>query len=48
MAAYNYQVVAKDGGAWVHNPAYALQLLHDSVESLSERVDFDAGDLVRP
>jgi len=48
MAAYNYQVVAKDGGAWVHNPAYALQLLHDSVASLSERIDVETGRLVRP
>lgn len=47
-AAYNYQVVAKDKGAWVHNPAYALQLLHDSVVSLSERIDIDTGRLVRP
>jgi hypothetical protein len=48
MAAYNYQVVAKDGGAWVHNPAYALQLLHDSVMSLSERIEIDTAQLVRP
>ncbi|MBY6200767.1 polyheme membrane-associated cytochrome C [Maritalea mobilis] len=48
MAAYNYQVVAKDGGAWVHNPAYAIQLLHDSIESLSERVEVDIGALTRP
>lgn len=47
MAAYNYQAVAKDGGAWVHNPAYALQLLHDSVVSLSERIRIDTGGLVR-
>lgn len=48
MAAYNYQVVAKDKGAWVHNPAYALQLLHDSMVSLAEQVDADADGLVRP
>jgi hypothetical protein len=48
MAAYNYQLVVKDGGAWVHNPAYALQLLHDSVMSLSERIDIDTGRLTRP
>lgn len=47
-AAYNYQVVAKDKGAWVHHPQYALQLLHDSLESLSESVDVDVGGLVRP
>jgi len=48
QAAYNYQVVAKDGGAWVHNPAYALQLLHDSLLSLSEQVEVDTARLVRP
>lgn len=48
MAAYNYQVVAKDGGAWVHNPAYAIQLLHDSIASLAERVDVGQGRLIRP
>ena len=47
-AAYNYQVVAKDAGAWVHNPAYALQLLHDSLLDLSERVEVDTARLVRP
>lgn len=33
-AAYNYQFVTKDKGAWSHNPHYAIQLLHDSIESL--------------
>ena len=47
QAAYNYQVVAKDPGAYVHNPAYALQLLHDSLVSLSERVELDMGGLER-
>lgn len=48
MAAYNYQVVAKDGGAWAHNPAYALQLLYDSIASLEERIEIDHGRLLRP
>jgi hypothetical protein len=48
MAAYNYQVVAKDGGAWVHNPTYALQLLHDSIVSLGERVELGQAGLTRP
>lgn len=47
-AAYNYQVVAKDPGGYVHNPAYLLQLIHDSLESLSERVEVDTADLQRP
>ena len=48
MAAYNYQVVAKDGGAWVHNPRYALQLLHDSLLSLAEQVEIGGAGMQRP
>ena len=33
-AAYNYQFVAKDPGAYAHNPAYVLQILHDSLEDI--------------
>lgn len=47
-AAYNYQFVAKDPGAYTHNPHYAIQLLHDSLESLSESVDVDMAGFVRP
>lgn len=34
-AAYNYQVVATDPGAWAHNPRYAGQLLYDSIADLA-------------
>ncbi|MFP1644496.1 cytochrome c3 family protein [Pontitalea aquivivens] len=34
-AAYNYQFVAKDPGAYAHNAPYVLQLLHDSIADLS-------------
>jgi hypothetical protein len=47
-AAHNYQVVQKDPGGYVHNPAYMLQLLYDSMESLSERVDVKMSALRRP
>ena len=47
-AAYNYQVVAKDPGGYVHNPRYMLQLLYDSIESLSEVVELDMSRLSRP
>lgn len=40
-AAYNYQVVAKDRGGFVHNPTYLLQLLHDSLANLSQKVATD-------
>lgn len=42
-AAYNYQFVQKDRGAWSHNPHYAIQLLHDSIESL---ILISGGDMV--
>jgi hypothetical protein len=48
QAAYNYQVVKKDPGGFVHNPAYLMQLLHDSLESLSERIAIDTSGLHRP
>ena len=48
QAAYNYQLVAKEQAIYTHNPHYALQLLYDSIESLSERVTVDMSDLTRP
>ncbi|WP_137702724.1 polyheme membrane-associated cytochrome C [Marimonas lutisalis] len=47
-AAYNFQAVKKDPGAYAHNPAYALQLLHDSLVSLGERVSVDLSGIARP
>ena len=47
-AAYNYQLVAKETAIYTHNPHYALQLLYDSLENLSERVDVDMTGLTRP
>lgn len=47
-AAYNYQVVAKDRGGYVHNPTYVLQILHDSLESLSGRIEIDMRSIRRP
>lgn len=47
-AAYNYQFVAKDPGGYAHNPAYMLQLLYDSLESLSQRASIDMVSLARP
>lgn len=37
-AAYNYQYVAKDPGAFAHNGAYILQVLYDSLEDLGADV----------
>lgn len=47
-AAYNYQVVMKDPAGYVHNPTYLLQLLHDSLESLSSAVEIDMANVSRP
>jgi hypothetical protein len=33
-AAFNYQYVQKDPGAFVHNPKYVIQFLIDSIEDL--------------
>src|SRR5690606_644582 len=33
-AAYNYQYISKDPGAFAHNPRYTLQILYDSLEAL--------------
>lgn len=47
-AAYNYQFIAMDKGAYSHNPHYALQVLHDSITSLAEPLGIDTAHLVRP
>jgi len=47
-AAYNYQFVAKDPGMYTHNPKYVLQLLYDSLESLSEKIKVDMARMKRP
>lgn len=47
-AAYNYQFIAKDHGAYAHNPHYAIQLLYDSLEDLSGQVSVDMASLNRP
>lgn len=47
-AAYNYQFIAKDPGAYAHNPVYAVQLLYDSLESLGAKVEVDVKKLTRP
>ena len=43
-AAYNYQYVTKDPGAYAHNPYYIIQVLQDSLESLGG----DVSSMMRP
>jgi hypothetical protein len=47
-ASYNYHYVAKDPGAYTHNPVYTLQILYDSVADLGDWAALDSDDLVRP
>jgi predicted CXXCH cytochrome family protein len=35
-AAYNYQFVAVEPGAYTHNPHYVLQILYDSIENIAD------------
>lgn len=47
-AAYNYQFVAKDPGAFAHNPHYALQLMYDSIADLGSQAAVDMAGIARP
>ena len=47
-AAYNYQFANEDRGAYVHNPRYVLQLLHDSLVDLSEKIPLEIRGRPRP
>jgi len=47
-AAYNYQFVAKDPGAYAHNPTYTLQILYDSLADLGVKVSVDLARAKRP
>ncbi|SFD80135.1 cytochrome c3 family protein [Roseivivax sediminis] len=46
---FNWKLVTSDPGAYAHNPAYALELLHDSIADLAGPlgIDMDALDLLR-
>lgn len=47
-AAYNYQYVQKDPGAFAHNGKYVIQFMYDTLASLGEAADVDMTGLVRP
>jgi len=47
-AAYNYQFVAKDPGAFTHNLPYTLQILYDSLADLGAKVKVDLAKAKRP
>ncbi len=47
-AAYNYQFVVKDPGAFAHNPPYTLQIIYDSINDLGSKVQVDLSGVTRP
>jgi hypothetical protein len=47
-AAYNYQFVTKEPGAFAHNPPYALQILYDTLADLGAKVPVDLAQAKRP
>jgi hypothetical protein len=47
-AAYNYQFVTKDPGAYAHNSTYAIELLQDSINDLGTKVKVDLANAKRP
>ncbi len=49
-AAYIYQFIQKDPGAFAHNPKYAIQMLYDALEDLNKsgKAKVDMTSFVRP
>jgi hypothetical protein len=47
-AAYNYQYVTKDPGAFAHNAKYIIQVLYDSLENLGQKVTVNMKGMTRP
>ncbi len=47
-AAYNYQFITKDPGAYAHNSTYAIELLYDSLSDLGAKVTVDVAKATRP
>jgi hypothetical protein len=47
-AAYNFQYVNKDPGAFAHNGKYIIQVLYDSLADLGSKVRVDMKGMVRP
>lgn len=47
-AAYNYHLVVKDPGGFMHNATYMIQLMYDGIADLSTQVPVDMAGLIRP
>jgi hypothetical protein len=47
-AAYNYQYVQKDPGAFAHNARYVIQVMYDSIADLGTKATVNNAKMVRP
>ncbi len=47
-AAYNYHLVLKDPGGFMHNASYLIQLMVDGIADLSEASPIEITELIRP
>lgn len=47
-AAYNYHLVVKDPGGYMHNGSYLIQIMHDTINDLASVVSLDTTGLIRP
>jgi hypothetical protein len=47
-ATYNYHLVLEDPGGFMHNGWYLIQLMYDTLDNLSEAVQVEMADLIRP
>ncbi len=47
-AAYNYHLVVKDPGGFMHNARYLIQIMYDSIADISTQISFDMKGLIRP
>lgn len=47
-AAYNYHLVVKDPGGFMHNATYLIQLMYDGIADLNTAVTVNMEGLIRP
>jgi hypothetical protein len=47
-ATYNYHLVLEDPGGFMHNAPYLIQLIYDTLDNLSNVVNVEMTDLIRP
>jgi hypothetical protein len=47
-AVYNYHMVVKDPGGFMHNASYLIQVMYDSINDLATVISLDTSELIRP